>query len=312
MSLLHSGFLLVVTTAAWPPPAARVGQAGAMCTRGRRALRVGLAALVAVSLAAGAACSGAEDGAPDGAASPATSEPVARVPEIVVGGDSVAASLVPALAAALGDRAHVDYLAAATISTASDRLAWRSGVEGYDPDLVVVLTGPWEVLQPGFAPTEPDWPATYARSVLDPLADDLTAGGARVLWIEMHAATKASTTLSFSVLATQVRALADRRDDLDVLDSGEFVDLPGDLPADVLPGPDGAPQRIRRQDGTGVHLCPAGVVRLATPVLRWIAEEAALPDLGAEGWQEASWRWPPELPKPQECPPAPAPATSTP
>ncbi len=281
-----------------------------MRTTGRRALLVALTALAGVTAVAG--CVGDGEAAQEAPAPPTTTTPAARGPEILVGGDSVAASLVPALTAAVGDRAHVDYLAAATISSTSDRLAWRDGVEGYDPDLVVALTGPWEVLQPGFAPTEPDWPATYARDVLDPLADDLTAGEARVLWIQMHSASKAATTLSFAVLAAQVRALADRRDDVDVLDSGEFVDLPGDVPAELLPGPDGAPQRIRRQDGTGVHLCPAGVVRLATPVVAWIADEARLPGLGADGWQEASWRWPPELPKPQECPPAPAPAASTP
>ncbi|HMQ25300.1 MAG TPA: hypothetical protein PKA98_04890, partial [Acidimicrobiales bacterium] len=227
-------------------------------------------------------------------------------PVVLVGGDSVAASLVPALTAAVGDRARVEYLAAATISTTSDRLAWADGIEATDPDLVVVLVGPWEVLQPGFAPTEDGWAATYAGTVLDPLAADLTAGGARVLWIEMHSATTSATTLSFAVLAAQVRELAGRRDDVDVLDSGGYVDRPGDVLADVLPGADGAPERIRRLDGTGVHLCPAGVVRLATPVLQWLAVQAAAPDLAPPGWENAAWRRPPALPKPHECPPAPA------
>lgn len=103
-----------------------------------------------------------------------------------------------------------------------------------------------------------------------------------------HSATKEATTRSFAVLANQVQALADRRDDVDVLDSGDYVDLPGDVLADVLPGPDGSPQRIRRQDGTGVHLCPAGVVRLATPVLGWIAEHLEDPQIPVSGWEGAS------------------------
>lgn len=275
-------------------------------------MRVAAGVLLAVAVGTVAACGGSGGSAADvdgeSSSTPSTPGAVATTagPEIVVGGDSVAASLVPALTAAAGERAHVDYLAAATISTTSDRLAWRRGVEGHDPDLVVVMTGPWEVLQPGFAPTEAGWTDTYARDVLDPLADDLTAGGARVLWIEMHSASKPATTLSFAVLAAQVRALAQRRDDVDVLDSGEFVDLPGDVLADVLPGPDGTPQRIRRQDGTGVHLCPAGVVRLATPVLAWIADQTGAGGLPVDGWEDGAWRWPPDLPKPQECPPAPA------
>lgn len=284
-----------------------MGQAGAV----RSGAIVGLALVLALAVACGGGGPEGGEGAGDRrVASPPGRESVPSGPSIVVGGDSVAASLVPALTAAVGDRARVDYLAAATISTTSDRLAWANGIEARDPDLVVVLVGPWEVLQPGFAPTEVGWASTYAERVLDPLAADLTAGGARVLWIEMHSATTTATTLSFAVLAAQVRELAARRDDVDVLDSGAYVDRPGDVLADVLPGADGAPERIRRLDGTGVHLCPAGVVRLATPVLHWLAAEAGEPDLVLPGWEDAAWRVPPALPKPHECPPVSATTTA--
>ncbi|MBL8776154.1 MAG: hypothetical protein JNK12_09490 [Acidimicrobiales bacterium] len=230
---------------------------------------------------------------------------------VVLGGDSVMASLVPAVRAALGDQAQVDYLAAPTISTASDRAAWEAGIEEHDPDLVVVLVGPWEVLQPGFAPTETGWPATYADEVLDPLVASLTAGGARVLWVEMHSSTKVATTLSFAVLGAQARALAEREEAVDVIDAGAFVDHPDGTLADVLRAADGAPERIRRLDGTGVHLCPAGVVRLATPVLDWLTDHADEPVSLVPGWEGAAWRWPPELEHPEQCPPASDPARST-
>lgn len=284
-------------------------------------VRIGAIVGVVVVLALGAACGSgggaggaqASGGPGDTVAGPAPAgEPTPGGPRILVGGDSVAASLVPALSAATGHRARVDYLAAATISTTSDRLAWAQGIEARDPDLVIVLVGPWEVLQPGFAPTEPGWATTYAGTVLDPLAADLTAGGARVLWIEMHSATTTATTLSFAVLGSQVRELAARRRDVDVLDSGDHVDLPGDVLADVLPGADGTPERIRRLDGTGVHLCPAGVVRLATPVLEWLAAVSGDAALVAPGWEDDPWSRPPALPKPHECPPASATAEAVP
>lgn len=257
-----------------------------------------LIALVVVALASAACASEADSARPPtvGTAAPPSFE-------VVLGGDSVMAGLVAAIQTALGDRAHVDYLAAPTISTPADKAAWRQGIRQHDPDLVVVLVGNWEVLQPGFAPTEAGWSTTYAHDVLDPLAASLTAGGARVLWIEMHSALNPSTTFNFSVLATQVRALAARNASFDVIDSGNHVDLPNDQLADVLPGRSG-PERIRRLDGTGVHLCPAGVVRLARPVLRWVEQHAPSPFTLEPGWEDGAWRSPRQLPDPQQCPPA--------
>lgn len=268
-------------------------RAGALC-----------AALLLVVVAPVSCASGRTSEAAGGVGTATSSAPTAPAVSVVLGGDSVMAGLVPAVQAALGDQAEVDYLAAPTISTASDRAAWRRGIERHDPDLVVVLVGAWEVLQPGFAPTEAGWTGTYAREVMDPLAASLTAGGARVLWIAMHAAVKPATTLSFVALAAQAQSLADRVDDVDVIDSGRFVDDHDGALADVLPGPDGTPQRIRRLDGTGVHLCPAGVVRLATPVLAWLVAHADEPLTLRPGWEVGPWRRPPQLPDPEQCPPA--------
>lgn len=271
----------------------------------RRVLATVLPALVAV--AAAVACSGGAPG-PE-RASAATSTTAAGTetppgPEVLVAGDSVAASLVPPLMAALGERAAVDYLAVPTISAASDRLAWRRGLDEHDPDLVVVLVGTWEVLQPEFAPTEPGWAATYRTEVLAPLLDAATVAGARVLWIEMHTVVSALNTLAEAVLAHQVREVAATRDDVDVVDSGTYVDRPGDVLADVLPGPDGIPERIRRLDGTGAHLCPPGLVRLTAPVLEWVVAHAGTPLQPVEGWQDAGWREADLSTRPEECPPA--------
>lgn len=55
---------------------------------------------------------------------------------------------------------------------------------------------------------------------------------------------------------------------------------------DFLPGPDGAPRRVRKADG--VHFCPAGAARLASAVIRDAARRWQLtprPD-----WEAAAWR----------------------
>jgi hypothetical protein len=256
----------------------------------------------AVALAACGSSSDARSApTPSGNGAPTTVEPSL---EVVLGGDSVMAGLVPAVQTALLGQAEVDYLASPTISSTSDQVAWRQGIEQLDPDLVVVLVGPWEVLQTTFAPTEPGWTERYARSVVDPLADLVTDRGARMLWIEMHSSTNPATTLSFAVLAAQERALAERNHAVEVLDSGAFVDEPGDVLADVLPGPDGTPERIRRQDGTGVHLCPAGVERLAAPVLDWIARSAEPALTIDDAWRSGGWRAPGAFEGSEQCPPA--------
>ena len=274
--------------------------------------RIACALVLLAGVGFSACASSNRDGvAEDASATPdvAADDPAPEL-EVVLGGDSVMAGLVPAVRAALGDQAQVDHLAAPTISTVSGRVVWHTGIDELDPDLVVVLVGAWEVLQPGFAPTEAGWTTTYAREVLDPLAASLTAGGARVLWVEMHTATDVLTTLSFAVLGAQVRALTERNAAIDVIDAGDVVDGPGDVIADVLPGPDGTQQRIRRLDGTGVHLCPAGVVRLAGSVLEWIVDQVDDPVTLVAGWERARWSRPPDLDNPEECPPATDPARS--
>ena len=271
-------------------------------------------ALVVIACLGLAACasSGSEEAVGSSSSTPdlSSADPAPAL-GVVLGGDSVMESLVPAIRSALGGQAQVDYLAAPTISTASDRAAWQAGIQELDPDLVVVLLGSWEVLQPGFAPTEAGWAATYAREVLDPLAASLTAGGARVLWVEMHTSTKVVTTLSLAVLGAQVRALTERNDAVEWIDAGGVVDGPGGVIADVLPGPDGTPQRIRRLDGTGAHLCPAGVARLAGSVLDWITSRTDEPVTLVTGWEGARWSRPPDLDHPEQCPPATDPARST-
>ena len=61
----------------------------------------------------------------------------------------------------------------------------------------------------------------------------------------------------------------------------------------------GLPLRIRRTDG--LHICPDGIVLLGEPVLEAIADAVERRAI-AYGWQQGTWRRPPLLHAPEECP----------
>lgn len=266
--------------------------------------------LAGVSLGA---CSSDTNAAPNATATTSptssTAEPTATTvddgrPTVVLGGDSVMGNLAPGVIAGLGDAVHAEYLAEARISgDAAARLAWESMVADDDPDLVVVHVGSWEVLSPEFRPQDPDWFTTYATEVLDPFVDVLTAGGARVLFIGPAAARDEQKTVRLITLNRELLALADRDPSVDFLNAGTYVNGPTGGFTEVLPGPRGEPVRIRRTDELGLHLCPAGVVRLGTPVLAWIDDNLDESITPVPGWDQADWSRPPDLEKPEQCPP---------
>lgn len=269
-----------------------------------------LLVLAAVSLGA---CSSDTNATPNATTTTSptssTAEPTATTvddgkPTVVLGGDSVMGNLAPGVTAGLGDAVHTRYLAEARISgDAAARLAWESTVADDDPDLVVVHVGSWEVLSPEFRPQDPDWFTTYATEVLDPFADMLTAGGARVLFIGPAAARDEQKTVRLISLNRELLALADRNPSVDFLNAGNYVNGPTGGFTEILAGPGGAPVRIRRTDELGLHLCPAGVVRLGTPVLAWIDDNLDESITPVPGWDQADWSRPPDLEKPEQCPP---------
>lgn len=265
-------------------------------------------ALAAVPLAACSSDTGASPAAtsaPTSSSSPATTTTSIDDgrPHVVLGGDSVMGNLAVGVVAGLGDQVNAEYLAQARISgDAAATQAWASMVEEEDPDLVVIHVGSWEVLSPDFRPSEPDWYTTYPNEVLDPFAERLTSGGARVLIIGTAAAREFQKTVNLISLNRQLVALAERNPDVDFLNAGTYVNDPTGGFTETLPGPGGEPVRIRRTDDLGLHLCPAGVVRLGTPVIAWIDEQLDAAITPVPGWDQASWTQPPELDKPEQCP----------
>lgn len=268
-------------------------------------LALALGAAACSSGDAGATATTAAPEATTGSGATATTAPTPDDgrPTIILGGDSVMGNLAPGIVAALGDQADASYLAQARISgDAAATQAWTEAIEEQDPDLVVVHVGSWEVLSPEFHPGVPGGVDPYADEVLDPFVDLLTSGGAQVLFIGPAAARDEQRTVNLMTFNRELIALADRHDAVDFLNAGTYVnDATGGF-TETLPGPDGVPVRIRRTDDLGLHLCPAGVVRLATPVVQWISDHLAAPVTPVADWDHGDWSRPPQLEKPEQCP----------
>lgn len=241
--------------------------------------------------------------APAGATGTTAPAPDDGRPTVILGGDSVMGNLAPGIIAALGDQTDAHYLAQARISgDAAATQAWTQAIEEQDPDLVVIHVGSWEVLSPEFHPGIPGTPDDpYANEVLEPFVDLLTSGGAEVLFIGPAAARSPQRTVNLIAFNRELMSLADRNDAVDFLNAGTYVNDPTGGFTETLPGPDG-PVRIRRTDDLGLHLCPAGVVRLGTPVVQWISDHLPTPVTPVPGWDHGDWTRPPLLEKPEQCP----------
>ena len=86
-------------------------------------------------------------------------------------------------------------------------------------------------------------------------------------------------------LSADYESVATADDRVSWLDAGDAVDDAAGEFTNELPGPDGAPTTVRNPDG--LHLCPAGSVRVAEAVLDWIDARWRVP--AAPGWQDDDW-----------------------
>lgn len=234
---------------------------------------------------------------PPNATTPPTATPVTTattiptIRRLLLVGDSVMDEIVPAVRAALAGRTEVHYiLTIGAVGVPPDwDGVWPKAIAEHRPDAVAVLVGAWEGRDlPGIPFGSPGWLAWY-RSRLDTWARALGAGGATVWWFGSLPVRDPEAEVRFAVLDREYRALASR------VPAVRFIDTRAVL------GPsyrelDGA-ERLRRTDG--LHLCPAGTIRLVAALL------GAIGATPAPGWQEARWRHGPPAYDPSECPPGP-------
>jgi hypothetical protein len=238
---------------------------------------------------------------PPGGRRPTPEEPL----RVLMAGDSLMADVSLAISSTLQDGgAAVARLVAAPSIARDDvtRALWRQQLDEYDPEVIVTLIGVWEGMAED-ALTErqlgsPQWEREYRRTALVPYLDLLTSQGAEVIWIGMPPSPDLRRALEWSSMNRAVRTLSTQRDDLTWVPGDEILANPDGSWADILPGPQGNPQRVRRIDTT--HLCAEGAVRLARPVLNELRERYEIP-LAAD-WPQRNWRW--VFPA-DECPPAP-------
>jgi hypothetical protein len=281
-------------------------------------MRSGVALIVAAGVAAGmvgwatgAAVSADPVDEPVETATQVETEPPTREEplRITLAGDSVMAGLAPALEAALeqSGAAEVEFvLTPSILRDATVRFTWEKELDEFDPDVIVMFVGTWELgevtnrIGTSVGPGDPAWRAAYDKDILDPWVDLITAEGAEVIWLGAPAVEVPEVDSLFDALNDAYRALPDRWPSVAYLDSTDA--LAGSADEGFVPiatTPDGERVRVRQIDG--LHLCPDGAVLLADAVLARIEADHAVRE--APGWAEGSWRNHTEYP-PESCPPA--------
>lgn len=236
---------------------------------------------------------------PPGGRQPTPEDPL----RVTFSGDSVMAEFAPAMIQALegsGSAVARFVLAPSLARGGAAQVIWNQELREHDPDLVVNLVGFWEDQVVGEdASGEPGWAQRYRAQVVDPFLDLVTAEGAKVLLVGMAAVDDPAVTERFARLNSVYRTVADERDDVDYLAAGDVLSGPDGGYVEIVASPTtGAPIRLRRIDG--LHLCPDGIVLLGEPVLEAISRQWNV--TGAYGWQQGTWRQPPLLHAPEECP----------
>lgn len=222
--------------------------------------------------------------------------------KVVFLGDSVmfdvAAGLEPALlrvpGVAVASRPWFAYGLDLSRDVYDWRQQWPSVLAAESPDVVVVLAGFGDLWAPRDAPAvqrpeTPEFRARYGR-VVDQALRTLTAGGAEVVWIGLPWV--ADTNFYFPDVRARVASMNQIfRDAIARNRHGTFVDAAG-----LLAGRDGGyafsvveggrPIQLRKPDG--LHLCPAGVERVARAagelVVRTFGERLR------SGWEQGPWR----------------------
>jgi hypothetical protein len=271
--------------------------------------------LLSLALAAAACTPGGDDDAattttettvpatttslPPGGRQPTAAEPL----RVTFGGDSVMAEFATAMIQALegtNESAGRFVLAPSLARAGSTRVTWQRELQDHDPELIVLLVGFWEDKVVGEeASAAPGWAEQYRQQVVEPFLDLITQNGAKVLWIGMASVNDPTVTARFARLNFVYHEVADARDDVEFIPAGDYVSGPNGAYADVLPSPvSGQPLRVRRTDG--LHLCPGGIELLGEPVLETIADQWNV--TVAYNWQQGTWREPPLLHAPEECP----------
>lgn len=226
---------------------------------------------------------------------------------VVLAGDSVMAGLTPPLESALESAGAGDVrfvLTPSILRDATVRFTWQRELEQFNPDVIVMFVGTWELGEvsqgrgQAVGPDSPGWREAYDSEVLDPWIEFITGNGAEVIWITTPAVDNVLVNESFVPLNEAFEDAAARWDQVSFVDGGRILGHP----ADGYPGGEvvlfGTTLRTRQTDG--LHLCPDGASLLATEVLAVLVDQYDVPVEAA--WDDGAWRTSPSFPL-ESCPP---------
>jgi len=245
---------------------------------GRAIVIVALVASCGSSVATGSGTPPARSDEPDGR------------PRVVLVGDSMMASLAPALRAALvraGARARFQLYP--QLPRIADEVAPSAARLAEDADLIVLMLGIWEGSsvrggqKDGVDPDEPDWQERYRELYVRPWLQAATQDGTRVIWIGMTRVDDPYVSLGMGLLNGTFRAeVASAYPLARFVDAGGLLADPDGHFQPTVVGADGVEHRLTAVDGT--HLCPDGAALVTDAVLRQLPVRLALtPD---PGWRE--------------------------
>lgn len=247
-----------------------------------------------VALLSGAACS--DSGAEPTAAPPSVAEPASSAdgsrPPLGLAGDSMMASLTPALRAALGPAGAE---AAFTLYPKLPRRAEdvESSAEAFAElgDVVVFMIGVWEgsILSEGendqVDPSTSDWQDTYRDRVVLPWLEAVRAQGTSVVWVGMTRVADPLASLGFGELNTVYQQAADRVPGADFVDAGALLAGPDGRFRPSITTPAGTVLPLSAVDG--LHLCPEGAAVIADAVVA--TADASLPGPADPDWRSTDW-----------------------
>lgn len=224
----------------------------------------------------------------DGDGAPVLRTPTADEPlRLWVGGDSMAEVFGRSLADTSGATGVVDpvvHYEMASGLTRPDYYDWPAAladdVAEHDPEVVVVVLGANDgqgiVLDDGTPVqqvSDPQWVAEYRRRV-GGLMDDLRDEGRSVVWVGQPPMRDADYGARLAVVNQAFSAEAADRPWVTYVDPAPVLGGPDGAFVETLPGDDGAPVTVRREDG--IHLTPEGAELLAAHVLGVVARQVDL------------------------------------
>jgi hypothetical protein len=220
-------------------------------------------------------------------APPTTAPPQRRVPtagdplRLLIAGDSMTESLGPVLLEAADATGVIDgerELRYSSGLTRPDYFDWPAFLtdllERDDPEAVVIMLGANDaqgIMTPDGAAafgTDP-WIAEYRKRVAAVMAV-LTGGDRTVYWIGQPIMRSSDFDERMRLLTDIYRTEAARHPAIRFVDTRALFARDGAY-SDYLPGADGTPVLVRRDDG--IHLTPAGAERLAEVLMRAIGDD---------------------------------------